>query len=252
MENVIITGGSSGLGLSLVKLYLQRGCRVGIIGRDEKKWQENSLSSNTRVIFYKANIENRDEIKKSVSEFNKNYGNIDLVIVNAGIGNSRKNVIPDFDRSEQILKINVLGTLYTIEAAFDVMYPAKKGAIAIISSVAAYVGLSGNAAYCASKSALQRMAETFAIDFAKFGIFVTCVSPGFIDTPLTQKNNHKMPYMITSEKAAYLIAEGIDRKSHWIGFPWQLYYLMSGISILPSKFYIWLAQRFNLTMYKNK
>lgn len=252
MENVLITGGSSGIGLSLTKLYLERGSRVAVVGRDEKKWRENPLSSNLRTCFYTAHIENKEEIKRAIKDFVEKYGPLDLVIVNAGIGNSRKTLIPDFERSEQIIKINVLGTLFTVEGAFDVMYPLKRGSIAIISSVAGYVGLSGNGAYCASKSALHRLAESYAIDFANHGIFVTCVSPGFIDTPLTQKNNHKMPFMLSSEKAALLIAQGIDKKSHWIGFPWQLYGLMAFLSIIPSKVYIWVAQTFKISMYKNR
>ena len=249
-KNIFITGGSSGIGLSLTELYLKRGDRVGILGRDQKKWDLNPSSQNSNTSFHKALIEERSQVKSAMQDFVKRYGPIDVLIVNAGIGNTHKSPIPDFDSSENILRVNVLGSLYTIESGFELMYPHKKGQITIISSVAAYLGLAGNAAYCASKSALQRMAESYAIDFANFGIHVMCVSPGFVKTPLTQENSHKMPFIITAEKAAKLIAKGIDTKKIWMGFPWQLYGLMSFLSLVPSGFYIWLSQKLKLNLYQ--
>lgn len=249
-KNIFITGGSSGIGLSLTELYLQRGDRVGILGRDANKWNQNPLSRNSHTSFHSAPIEERSLVKAAMQDFVKRFGPIDILIVNAGIGNAHKSAIPDFDNSEKILRVNVLGSLYTIESGFELMYPHKKGQIAIISSVAGYIGLAGNAAYCASKSALQRMAESYAIDFANFGIHVMCVSPGFVNTPLTQKNSHKMPFIVSSGKAAQLIANGLDNKKNWIGFPWQLYGLMSFLSLIPSSFYIWLSQKLKLNLYK--
>jgi NAD(P)-dependent dehydrogenase (short-subunit alcohol dehydrogenase family) len=249
-KNVFITGGSSGIGLSLVSLYLEQGHRVGVLGRDLKKWEDGPYAKDLKASFHAAAIENRSEVKSALADFVKRFGPIDILIVNAGIGNAHKSPIPNFDTSEKILKVNVLGSLYTIEAGFELMFPHKKGQIALISSVAGYVGLAGNAAYCASKSALQRMAESYAIDFANFGIHVMCVSPGFVKTPLTQKNSHKMPFIITSETAAKLIAKGLDQKKSWIGFPWQLYGLMSFLSLVPSALYIWLSQKLKINLYK--
>lgn len=249
-KNIFITGGSSGIGLALTELYLKRGDRVGVLGRNKQKWQDCSVSQNLKATFYSAAIEEKDQVKRAMQEFTKSFGPIDIVIASAGIGNSNKSAIPDFEKSEQIIKINVLGTLYTIEAAFELMYPHKKGQIVLISSVAGYVGLAGNGAYCASKSAVQRLAETYAIDFSSFGINVLCVSPGFVKTPLTEKNTHSMPFIISAERASEVIAEAIEKKSSWIGFPWQLYYFMGFLSVIPSSLYIWLSKKFKINLYK--
>lgn len=247
---MVITGGSSGIGLALAEQYVQRGYQVGILGRDKTKWEQSPLSNHHKTSFYSASVEERVQVNSAMQAFAKKFGPIDILIVNAGIGNSHKTSKPDFDTSDKILRVNILGSLYTIEAGFELMYPQKSGQIAIISSVAGYIGLAGNAAYCASKSALHRMAESYAIDFANFGIHVMCVSPGFVDTPLTQKNSHKMPFLTSPQLAAERIIRGLDARKSWIGFPWQLYGLMSFLSLLPSAFYIGLSQKLKLNLYK--
>lgn len=249
-KNVFITGGTSGIGLALTKLYLDRGDRVGVLGRDEKKWQSLSFSNHIKCSFHLAVIENKQQVKAAMNDFVKRFGPLDIVIANAGIGNAHKTTLPDFEAAEKILNVNILGTHYTIQAAFELMHPHHRGQITLISSVAGYVGLAGNAAYCAAKSALQRMAESYAIDFDNYGISVMCVNPGFVHTPLTQKNSHRMPFIISATKAASLIAQGIDKKKNWIGFPWPLYGFMSLLSIMPSALYIWLGKLFKINLYK--
>lgn len=251
-KNIFITGGSSGIGLALTQLFLHRGDRVGVLARDSKKWQDNPLSSNNKTSFHAADITNQEEVQNAMHDFSRRFGPIDIVIANAGMGNSHKTAIPNFDVSEKIFKINILGTLYTIQTAFELMYPRRQGQITIISSVAGYVGLAGNAAYCASKSALHKMAESYAIDFYQYGITVMCVSPGFVHTPLTAKNNHQMPFVLTAEKAAQYIIDGIEKKKNWIGFPWQLYSFMAFISLMPRSLYIWISKKLNINLYKKK
>jgi len=252
VKNIFITGGTTGIGLSLTQEYLRQGHRVAVFARDHKKWEESATSKHPMASYFAGDVINFDQLDLAMKKFSKQYGPLDLVIVNAGIGNPKKVPVPDFSLTRRIFEINVFGMINTTEAAFKIMFDQKKGHIVYISSIAALSGLSGNGAYCGSKAAMMRMAESYAIDWHQFGIDVTCVFPGFVDTPLTKANPHSMPFLMSSAKAAQIIVRGVENKKLCIGFPWQTYGLMTLLSILPRSFYIYISRRLKLSIYSKK
>jgi short-subunit dehydrogenase len=242
MRAIFITGGTTGIGLELAKLYLQKGWKVGVCARDRKKFEENFSDASDNVIFYPADVANRLEVKGAIADFAKSYG-LDLVIANAGMGYKVKSRVPDFDYSYKIVHLNLLGVMYTFEAALDVMIPQGRGQIAAISSIAGYNGLPGVSAYSATKAAVQKYCESLHLDLRRFNIAVTSICPGFVETPLTATNGHSMPFIMKAPKAATLIAKAIENKKMNYAFPFLFSKIVWMISLLPRTWYRFIISR---------
>lgn len=236
MRSVFITGGTTGIGMELAKLYASRGWKVGVCGRDRLKFEESFSLPNENISFYQVDVANRDEIKAAISDFSKSIG-LDLLIANAGIGYKFKTKIPDFEWSYKMVHVNLLGVMYAFEAALDVMIPQGKGQLVATSSIAGYNGLPGVSAYSATKAAVQKYCESLHLDLRQFNIHVTTICPGFVDTPLTQGNHHPMPFLIKAPKAAELIAKAIDKKKMIYAFPFFFSTIVRILGMLPRTWY---------------
>jgi short-subunit dehydrogenase len=242
MRAVFITGGTTGIGMELAKLYLSRGWKVGVCGRDRQKFDENFTIDRDNLSFYGVDVSDRISLKAAITDFSKSVG-LDLMIANAGIGYKFKTKIPDFEYSYKIIQINLLGVMYSFEAALDVMIPRGKGQLVAISSIAGYNGLPGVSAYSASKAAVLKLSESLHLDLKKFNIAVTTICPGFIETPMTAQNHHSMPFIMTAKKAALKIARAIEKKKMVYAFPFILASFVRLISILPRTWYRFIITR---------
>jgi short-subunit dehydrogenase len=236
MQAVFITGGTTGMGMQLAKLYLSKGWKVGVCGRDRLKFEDNFQAHRDNVSFYAVDVANRTELKNAIADFSKSIG-LDLLIANAGIGFKHKTKIPDFEHSYRMVNVNLLGVMYAFEAAMDVMIPRSKGQLVAISSVAGFNGLPGVSAYSATKSAVEKYCESLHLDLRQFNICVTTICPGFVDTPLTQDNHHPMPFLMKSDKAAVLIARAIEKKKMLYWFPFFFGLFVRIMSMLPRTWY---------------
>lgn len=236
MKAVFITGGTTGIGMELAKLYLSRGWKVGVCGRDKKKFDESFEIDRDKVSFYQVDVANRHELKTAIADFSKTIG-LDLLIANAGIGYKYKTKIPDFEWSYKMVHVNLLGVMYAFEAALDVMIPRGRGQLVAISSIAGYNGLPGVSAYSATKAAVLKYCESLHLDLKKFNIDVTTICPGFVETPLTSTNKHPMPFLMKAPRAAELIARAIDRKKMVYAFPFLFSSLVRLLGILPRTWY---------------
>lgn len=236
MKSVFITGGTTGIGMELAKHYVRMGWKVGVCGRDKQKFEENFPQHTDNLSFYKVDVSVREEIKAAIAHFSKPIG-LDLLIANAGIAYKNKTKIPDFEYSYKMVHVNLLGVMYSIEGALDIMIPRGAGHIAAISSVAGYNGLPGVSAYSATKSAVQKYCESLHLDLKKFNINVTTICPGFVETPLTAVNSHPMPLMIKADRAAELIVRAIEKKKMIYAFPFLFAAVVRLLSILPRTWY---------------
>ncbi len=241
MKAVFITGGTTGIGMELAKLYLAGGWKVGICGRDRLKFEENFQSDLVNVNFYAVDVADRAEIKSAIAHFSNSIG-LDLLIANAGISYNFKTKVPDFEWSYKMVHVNLLGAMYSIEAALDIMIPRGKGHIVAISSIAGYNGLPGSSAYSATKAALQRFCESLSIDLKQFNIDVTTICPGFVETPLTAKNDHSMPFLVKAPKAAKLIVKAIEKKKMVYAFPFFFASFVRIMGMLPRTWYRFLMR----------
>lgn len=237
--NIFITGGTTGIGLALAKLYLEEGHRVGICGRNIEKFPVEIKNKYKLLKSYQVNVVNREELRAAILDF-VDGGDLDIIIANAGRSVGAKSKTPQFSVANDIIDINVKGVLNTFEIALELMLPKKKGQLVATASVAGFMGLPGAGAYSASKAAVLKLCESYAIDLKKFGISVTAIAPGFIDTPLTQQNNHKMPFLMSSEKAARLIKSAIEKRKVLYLFPLRMKIIVTILEKMPRSWYRYL------------
>lgn len=228
---VFITGGTTGIGLALAKIYAKSGATVGACGRDLSKVSGNVLKEYSNIKFYTADVTDKETLQNAIKDFAQ--GELDLLIASAGRSVGSKTKLPSFDVAREVININVIGVLNTFEAGLEIMLPKKKGHIAALGSVAGLVGLPGAAVYSASKAAVLKLCESYAIDLKELGIDVTAIAPGFIDTPLTRKNDHTMPFLMNVDKAAELIKKNLDKKNNLFIFPLPMKIVMYILDRMP-------------------
>lgn len=233
--NIFITGGTTGIGLSLAKLYLEEGHRVGICARDLSKFPREIRDKYRLLECYEVDVTHRESLYQAIRSFAPDQ--LDIVYANAGRSVGPKIKTPQFSVACEIMDINIKGVLNTFDVALEIMMPKKKGHLVATASVAGFVGLPGAAAYSASKAAVLKLCESLSLDLKDDGINVTAIAPGFIDTPLTQKNNHKMPFLMNSEKAARMIKNAVAKKKVLYVFPWQMKIVMTILEIMPRSWY---------------
>jgi short-subunit dehydrogenase len=236
MRSVFITGGTTGIGMELARHYSAKGWKVGICGRDRAKFDENFTAHRDNITFYAVDVSNREQIKEAIHTFSRSIG-LDLLIANAGIAYSFKSKVPDFEYTYKMVNINVLGVMYAFEAAMEIMVPRSRGHLVAISSIAGFNGLPGASGYSATKAAVSKFAESLHLDLKAFGINVTTIHPGFVDTPLTQSNHHPMPFLVSAPKAAKLIARAIEKKKMSYSFPFFFATCVRILGILPRTWY---------------
>jgi len=236
--NIFITGGTTGIGLELAKVYLKEGHRVGICGRHLNKFPSEIRNKYQKLFCYEVDVTNREELKKAVHDFAGS--DLDIMIANAGRSVGPKTKTPSYMAALDVMNINIFGVLNAFDIALELMLPKQKGHLVATASVAGMVGLPGASSYSASKAAVLKLCESYSIDLKSQGIFVTALAPGFIDTPLTQKNNHKMPFLMTADKAARLIKRAIEKKKVLYIFPLRMKLLMSLLEKMPRAWYRFL------------
>lgn len=236
MSAVFITGGTTGIGMELARHYLAKGWKVGVCGRDRQKFHASFQGLEDKVLFYEVDVTEREKLKAAIAEFSRPTG-LDLVIANAGIGFKQKTKVPDWQYSYRMVEINFVGVMHTFEAAMDVMIPQGRGHLVAISSLAAFNGLPGVAAYSATKAAVIKLCESFSLDLKKFNIDVTTICPGFIATPLTAHHTHPMPFLMSAPKAVEKIAWAIEKKKALYAFPFFFSYVVRFMGMLPRGFY---------------
>jgi len=232
---IFITGGTTGIGAALAEYYLRENHEVGICGRDLNKISPE-LGQFDLLKSYKVDVTDHAELGRAIAEFSGKEG-LDLIIASAGISVGSKSRSIDFSRAYKVMDTNVQGVIATFDYALQEMRKKGRGHLVAIASIAGFIGLPGAGSYSASKSAVLTLCESMAIDLKHENIDVTAIAPGFIKTPLTQKNNHPMPFIMSSTKAASIIAKAITKKKTLCIFPWQMNIIINILSRLPRWLY---------------
>ena len=236
-KSIFITGGSSGIGLATALKFQKMGWRVGISARSLE--QLTLLQKKYNVEIYSLDVRDRDAVSKAIYDFHQK-GGLDIVLANAGRSYVHKARIPDFKVAREIIDINLHGVINVFEAATEIFLAQKSGHLVATSSIAGLNGLPGVSAYSGSKSAVIKICESLAIDLKRENIAVTCICPGFVDTPLTQVNPHPMPHMIDAQTAAHRIYQGIMQKKLIVYFPFLFTLMVRLLSVLPRSIYIFI------------
>ena len=249
-KTIWITGGSTGIGKALAIKFASKGWNVAVSARRENLL--NEISNNEQNIYgFPLDVTDKQKCKEVFEEVKNKFGNIDICFFSTGTWDPKKEKDIDLDQIENVFKVNFFGTLNSIKAAEKYFKDKKSGTITIVSSIAGYRGLPNSTGYGPSKSALNNLAESLYFDFGRSNVRVCLVSPGFIKTPMTDKNDFKMPFLKTSEYAAEKIYDGlVNKNSFEIHFPKSLTTILKILSFLPNKIYFGLIGK--LTKYQKK
>jgi len=243
MKNIWITGASSGIGRALALKFAKEGWQVAASARREDLLNEIS-KLNKNISPFPLDVTDKERCKEVFEEIKNKYQNIDICFFSTGTWDPKKEKDIDLDQIEKVIKVNFFGTLNCIKAVELYFKGKKSGHISIVSSVAGYRGLPNSTGYGASKAALNNLTESLYFDFGRHNVRVSLVSPGFIKTPMTDKNQFRMPFLKTPEFAAEKIYNGlVNGSSFEIDFPKELTLILKLLKILPNRLYLYLIKK---------
>ena len=249
-KTIWITGGSTGIGKALAIRFANEGWNVAISARRENLLKELS-DRYENISPFPLDVTDKENCKNIFNQVKEKFGEIDICFFSTGTWDPKKEKDIDVEQIENVFKINFFGTVNSIKAVEEYYKNRNEGTIAIVSSIAGYRGLPNSTGYGPSKSALNNLAESLYFDFGRHNVRVCLVSPGFIKTPMTDKNDFKMPFLKTPEFAADKIYDGlVNKKSFEIHFPKELTLTLKFFSILPFKLYFYLVKK--LTKFQKK
>ena len=249
-KTIWITGGSTGIGKALAIKFAQEGWNVAISARRENLLKEIS-DMNNNISSFPLDVTDKSKCTEVFKSIIDKFGNLDICFFSTGTWDPKKEKDIDLDQIENVFKVNFFGTLNSIKCVEKYFKDKKSGIITIVSSIAGYRGLPNSTGYGPSKSALNNLAESLYFDFKRSNVRVCLVSPGFIKTPMTDKNDFKMPFLKTTEYAANKIYNGLINSNVFeIHFPKSLTLILKIFSFLPSKIYFGLVGK--MTKYQKK
>lgn len=243
---VLITGASSGIGQGLAIELAKRGARLGLVARRNDLLDEivrDVEKQQGKAIALAADVQDSAAMRGAADRLRAEYGPIDMLIANAGIGTTTDAVELDATEVARIFGVNVVGAASSVAAVVPEMVKRGSGHLVAISSLAAYRGIPKSASYGASKAALSLFFESLRLDLQPKGIDVTIIHPGFIKTPLTAGREAQMPFLMELDYAVGKIIGAIEKKRKSYAFPWQLASFVRLGMIMPIPLYDRIAGR---------
>jgi short-subunit dehydrogenase len=232
---VFLTGASSGLGEALARHYAAKGATLGLVARRQPELAKLAASlAGATVATYRGDVREPSDLARAAADFMARFGVPDVVIANAGISRGVLTEAPeDLEVFKAIFETNVLGIVHTFAPFVVPMREARSGVLAGVASVAGFRGLPGSGAYCGSKSAAITYLESLRVELRGTGVSVVTICPGFVETPLTDRNPYRMPFLIAADKAAVLMADAIEDKRRFYVLPWQMALLGRALRCVP-------------------
>ena len=202
------------------------------------------MAQDPNIKSFPLDVTKRDQIENVFKNILNDFGELDLCLFSSGTYEPKDEQSIDPDKIKNVININFLGVIDCVKTVEGYFKNKKSGHISIVSSIAGYRGLPNSSGYGPSKAALTNFSESIYFDFKKFGVRVSIVSPGFIKTPLTDKNKFPMPFLKTPQYAAEKIFNGLIKSSAFeIHFPKGLTLILKLLRILPYKLYLFLVDK---------
>ena len=246
-RTVFLTGASSGIGEALALELASRGAILGLVARRQDLLEEivPKCESNGGIAkVFAVDVIDAEALKKASDDFRNEYGHIDVLIANAGIGgNNEETRNWEPEAVKKVIDINLIGAVNAVHAVLPQMLERRSGHLVAISSLAGFRGLPRSAAYCASKAGMTAFFESIRLDVQHRGVDVTIIQPGFIKTPLTSGREATMPYLMELEDSIPKFISAIENKKKFAAFPWQLATLVRAARIFPAWLYDSIAAK---------
>lgn len=251
-RTIVITGASSGIGRALALHVAPQRPVLGLLGRDTARLEQvaaacRALGAEVRIAAI--DVRERARLADWLAAFDREHP-VDLVVANAGVvaGTTPTGAIEPADDGYAVIETNVLGVLNTVQPLLPAMMARRRGQIAIVSSIAAFVPLADSPSYSASKAAVRNYGLSLRALLAPHGIGVSVICPGYIDTPMMRRETGKKPFVVAPERAAVLIAQGLERNRAVIAFPRLFAWSARIHGLLPDRLQRRLSQSFRFTV----
>jgi short-subunit dehydrogenase len=236
---VFLTGASSGLGEALARHYAKRGATLGLVARRQSELDRVAAAlAPATVATYAADVRDADAMAAAGRDFVARHGVPDIVVANAGVSRGTlADHAEDLSAFRDVFDTNVLGIVHTFHPFIAPMRAAKHGTLVGIASVAGFRGLPGAAAYSASKSATITLLESLRVELRGSGVSVVTIAPGYVATPMTERNPYRMPFLMRPDRAAASMARAIARRKRFHVMPWPMALVGRVLRMLPRPLY---------------
>ena len=229
---ILITGASSGLGAELARQYATKDNSLILLARREDKLRalQEELSSHAKnVKIIVADVTEFEILQKKIATL----GFVDMVILNAGISIGHSEELTSFMDFKRLYDVNVLASHAILEVLLPKFQEQKSGKIVFISSLASLISMPTSKAYSSTKRAVNAYAEGLRYKYNKDGIKVINILPGFIVSEMTDKNNFKMPFLLSTQEGVQKIIKAIEKNKRIYAFPLRFYLIISTLNLLP-------------------
>jgi len=242
LGTVWVVGASSGIGASFARLIDGAADHVAVSARSKDKLDSMETDGRSLAAF-PLDVTSESAVAETAEAIEARFGSIDLVVICSGLWWMMPSDDLDIGKMRAAMDVNFFGAVNTVKAVLPGMKRRRRGHIVLVASVAGYRGLPNAAAYGPTKAALMNLAETLKSDLERFGIDISIVNPGFVDTPMTQANSFDMPGIISADDTARQMLAGIRRKRFAILFPAVFANAVRLGNILPNWLFFWGMRR---------
>jgi NAD(P)-dependent dehydrogenase (short-subunit alcohol dehydrogenase family) len=244
-RRIWLTGASSGIGLALAEELLKAGHQLALTARSLAPLEALQQRFPRQVLLVPGDVTDGEQVTAIGERIAQIWGSLDTAILNAGTCEYVDASEFDAQLVERVVRTNLIATSYCVQEALILLRLGRRPHLVGVASAVAYLPLTRSEAYGASKAGLRYLFQSLRIDLAQENIDVTIVSPGFVDTPLTKKNDFPMPMRWPAPKAARYIADRLEknRRPLEIAFPFLFILALKAIAALPVRLQIALGKR---------
>lgn len=243
MNRCWLTGASSGIGAALAQNLLEQGHQVALGGRHADRLAPLAERFPGQVLLAIGDLDDPQQVAGIAAHIKQAWGALDRVILNAGTCEYLEPGRFDPALVERVIRTNVFALSYCLAAALPLLRVGTQPHLVVMGSSVSWLALPRAGAYGASKAAVRYLVESLRIDLAHEGIDVTLVNPGFVDTPLTRRNDFPMPQLWSAQRAAMHIARRLPLRPLEINFPRLFTLLLRLLGALPARLRLALGRR---------
>ncbi|UTL79499.1 SDR family NAD(P)-dependent oxidoreductase [Pseudomonas putida] len=243
MSRCWLTGASSGIGAALAQQLLEQGHQVALGARQAENLAPLTAQFPQQTLLAIGDISDPRQVADVAAHIERSWGGLDLVILNAGTCEYLEPGHFDPDLVERVVRTNLTGVSHCLHAALPLLRRGQRPHLVVIGSSVSWLALPRAGAYGASKAAVRYLIESLRIDLVNEGIDVTLISPGFVDTPLTRRNDFPMPQIWSAERAARHIVVRLPKRPLEINFPGVFTVVLRLLGAMPVRWRLKLGQR---------
>lgn len=237
---VIITGASSGIGRALAIEFGRRGRPVGLLARREPELAEVAAAiarAGGKAAWAAVDVTDAASVQVAVQRLEAELGPVAIMVANAGGSFEPKTDEPLAPAARRTFELNFMGMLHAFDAVLPGMKARSEGTIVAVSSLAGWRGLPFGGTYSAVKAAMRTCMESLRVQLRPRGIAAVNIDPGFVRTPMTEKNRFPMPFLMEADEAARIMATGILAGRSQVDFPFLLALVMRIVRLMPNWVY---------------